>query len=191
MATWLNYRVGMVSTEWQAFQFFAAMQKVQLDEKGDFQDLRADFFKQCGGGGGGSASGEEIINQDNAAAGFNGVNVNGDGVRAVFEIVILFVNLERQLAFFANGHKTGFEAQRGGGGKDEAAGINADDGIHGAGFVIADEEINAAGEKLGIGQDRRDVLELNAGLRKIRDVADGAFDVGGGGMGMVHEGNRN
>ena len=67
------------------------------------------FCKQRRGGGGGAAGGQQIVNQQHAAAGLDRVGVHGDGVGAVFEVVILLVGLVGELAFFADGHEAGLQ----------------------------------------------------------------------------------
>ena len=85
-----------------------------------------------------------------------------------------------QLAFFADGHEAGVQFRGGGGGENESARVNAHHGVHAAGREFFGEQVNRAGEQPRVGEHGRDVLELDARLRKIRDVADGVFDFGGG-----------
>src|SRR5262249_6321068 len=63
-----------------SFQPSAPLQKAELDKEGDFHDLGLELLHQGGGGGGGAARGEEIINQDHAVAGLQGVDVDRDRI---------------------------------------------------------------------------------------------------------------
>jgi len=119
-----------------------------------------------GGGFGGAAGGEEVVNEEDTAAGFDGVGVDGDGIGAVFEVVALLEGGVGELALLSDGDEAGLELDGGGGGEDEAARIDADDGIDSAGLVVAGEEVNAEGEEGGVGQDGGNVFELNARFRK-------------------------
>src|ERR1051325_1894294 len=170
-------------TDGVAFQFVAAGEEAEFDQEGDFEDVGAKALNEGGGGGGGAAGGQEVVNEQDTAAGFEGVHVDGDGGGAVFKGVFLFVGLVGKLALFADRDQAGLELDGGGGGDDEAAGVDARGGVHGAGLQSVGQQINAAGEKARIGQDGGDVLELDAGFGEVGDVADGAFDVGDSGSG--------
>src|SRR5579859_6913035 len=52
---------------WKVLQFFAPVQKTQLDQERNLQNFRAYLFDQRGGGAGSSASGQQIVNQQNPA----------------------------------------------------------------------------------------------------------------------------
>ena len=57
------------------------------------------------------------------------------------------MGLVGQLAFFADGHKSGMEFHGGGGGKNKSARVNAHDGIHRTGLEFFREQINRAGKQ--------------------------------------------
>lgn len=161
--------------------FFAAVEEAEFDEEGGFEDFRAHFLQEHRRGFGGAPGGQEVVNEQDARAGFHGVGVDGDGGFAVFEGVALFVGVEGELAFLAHGHEAGVELDRGGGSEDEPAGVNADNGVHVAALEAGGEQINGAAEQAGVGQDGGDVLELDAGFGEVRDVADGVAEVLDGG----------
>ena len=54
-------------------ELFAALEAIQLDEEGDFDDCGAELFNQVAGGAGGAASGEQVVDDDDALAGFDGI----------------------------------------------------------------------------------------------------------------------
>ena len=178
-------------TDRKIFQFVAPVQKTQFDEKSNLQNICAHFFQEFGGGGGGPARGEKIVDEQNAAAVADGIGVNGDRVRAVFEIVTFLVGGERQLALLAHGNKTALQLQRGGGGEDKSARIDSDDGIDIARFKVSAKLVDALGEQPAIGEQRRDVFELNAGFWKIRNIANGLFQIAERRIGCVVHGGRN
>src|SRR5207302_10476201 len=115
-----------------------------------------------------------------------GVHVNGDGVRAVFKIVALFVSFERKLALLPDRNEARAQAKRNRRGKDEPAGVSAHDSGHRSRLVIRHQQIHAAAEKARVGEDRRDVFELDTGLRKIGYGANGALQIGGSHFGLAH-----
>src|SRR6185436_19631986 len=107
-----------------------AFKSAEFDQEDKFQDIGADLFEQSRRRGSSSAGGEQIVDQKDAASWFDGIGVDGDGVRAVLEIVALFVGSIRQLAFLADRNKTRLEFQGGRRGKNETARIDANHGIH-------------------------------------------------------------
>src|SRR5258708_16996081 len=96
---------------------------------------------------------------------------------AVLEFIFLFVVLKGKLAVFANGHKSRLELQGRGGSKDETAGIDTNDCVDHSWFKMIGEQIDATGEKPGVGEEGCNVFELDAGFREIRDIPDGGFDI--------------
>src|SRR4051794_1016377 len=105
-------------------EFFPTGEKAKLDEKGNFEDFGADFLEEGGGGGGGPAGGKQVIDQEHPAAGLDGIDVNGDGIRAIFQIVALFVGLVRKFPFFPYRHEARLQTKSGGGGKNKPARID-------------------------------------------------------------------
>src|SRR5580698_1848273 len=143
----------------EAFEPFASMEKTQLDQERDLQNLRSQALEQIGGGSGRPASGQEIIHQDYAAAGFDRVGVDGDGVGTVFQIVALLVSAERQLSFLAHRNESALELVSRRRREDKAARVDAHHRVDGAWLEMAYQQVDGAGKQTGIAQDRRDVLK--------------------------------
>src|SRR6185312_4681985 len=93
-------------------------------------------------------------------------------------------------AFFAHGHEARAQFMRGRGRKNEPARINAHDDVHRAGRMASGQQINTATEQARVGQDGRDVLELNSRLWKIGNVANGALQVAGSHLWIAHSFSR-
>lgn len=74
-----------------AGKFGAAVEEGEFDQEGNFDDLGAGFFYEVDGCSGGAASGEEVIDENYFFSGSERVNVDGDGVGAVFEVVGFFL----------------------------------------------------------------------------------------------------
>ena len=149
------------------------MEGGQFDEESHGNNLRSDLSEQRGRGSCRAASREEIVHQHDPSAGFDGIDMDGDGAGSIFEVVGLLEGLVGQLAFFTNRHDTGAQSESRRRGKNEAASINPDDSIDGTGRQAFDQKIDATGKQPRIGQDRCDVFELDARLRKIGDVPNG------------------
>src|ERR1035441_8448571 len=99
-------------------QFLPAAQKAEFDKKGDLQDLRAKPADKGGGGSGGATGGQQVVNQQHAAAGLEGIHVDSDGGRTIFQSVLLLVRLIGEFALFANGDESRLKLHRGGGSED-------------------------------------------------------------------------
>src|SRR6266566_3185249 len=80
-------------------QLFASLQKAQLDEEADLQNLPASLLHERRGSGGSAAGGQQVVHQQHAAARIEGVHVDGNGIGTVFQLVALLVSPVRELAF--------------------------------------------------------------------------------------------
>src|SRR5205807_7661245 len=68
-----------------AVQFFAAVEESELDGKGGAFDSPAELLDEFGCGAGRTTGGEQVVANDYALAGLDGVFVDFERVRAVFE----------------------------------------------------------------------------------------------------------
>ena len=57
-------------------------------------------------------------------------------------------------------------------GEDEAARLDADDGVDLLPLELGGERVDDPAEALGVLQERRDVVEVDARLREVRHLAD-------------------
>jgi two-component system, OmpR family, KDP operon response regulator KdpE len=87
----------------------AALQKVQLDGKGQPGNLAAQLLHQLHGGLHGAAGGQQVVHQHHALAGLNRVQVNLQRVGAVFQVVGHARHRRGQFARLAHGHKSGVQ----------------------------------------------------------------------------------
>src|ERR1043165_2278816 len=153
-------------------QLLAPFQKIELDHEAGADQRRAEPLHQRGRGGGGAAGGENIVDDDDAVAGGQRVVVDLQHVAAVFELVLVAARGPRELAGLADGDEAGAEDARDAAAEDEAARLDGDDVRHALAAVRLRERVARGAERLGRAQEWRDVLEENAGLRKIGNVAD-------------------
>ena len=66
--------IGNDGTHRIVFKLFASAKEIKFDKKSDFQNLRADLLEQARGCGCSATRGQKIINQQYAAAGFDGID---------------------------------------------------------------------------------------------------------------------
>jgi hypothetical protein len=107
----------------------AAFEEVELDGEGEAGDLAAELLDELDGGFHGAAGGEQVVDEDDALAGLDGVEVNLERVGAVFEIVGDAGDWRGELARLAHGDEAGIEAVGQSGAEDESARLNAEDEI--------------------------------------------------------------
>src|SRR5690242_6166079 len=104
-----------------ALKLLAASKKVQLDDKPESANVRAEGFRQSNRGGGRTPRGEKIVDDDDALALLYGVFVNFEHVAAVFQLVLQPLGGSREFAGFAHRDEAGIQPVGNGGAKNESA----------------------------------------------------------------------
>ena len=92
-------------------------------------------------------------------------------VAPVLELVAVRVGVPRQLARLAHGHEPRAQRERDRRREDEPACLDADD-LGDRAVERRHQQLGRAPERLGVTEQRRDVLEHHPGLREVVDVAD-------------------
>jgi hypothetical protein len=110
-------------------EFGAAFEEVELDGEGEAGDLSAELLDELDGGLHGAAGGEQVVDQDDALAGLDGVEVDLQRIRAVLQVVADAGNGRGQLLGLAHGDEAGVEAVGQRGAEDEAARLDAQDQV--------------------------------------------------------------
>src|SRR5262249_53183994 len=96
---------------------------------------------------------------------------------AVLQFVLEAVRLVGQLPGFAQGDERPFQGQRQGGGEQEPAGLSRRHSVNPLALEVRAHHLDAVLERLGVSQERRNVLEEDARLRKIWYIADVVCEV--------------
>src|SRR5229473_3669949 len=133
----LNQREGI-----DAVQFFPAVEEGKLDGEGGAFDGAAELLDELGGGSGGAAGGEQVVTNDYALAGFDGVFVDFKGVCAVFQGIRDAGGFGGEFLRLSNGDETGVEPVGQGGSKNEAAGFDPRHHVNGMTDVVLAEPVN-------------------------------------------------
>ena len=142
--------------------------------------MGVEVFQKLEGGGGSASSGQQVVDEEKLGARRNGVCMDSHCVGSVFQVIALFVGVEGEFAFFANGDEAGMESQGSGGGEDKSSSVDADDLVNGSGRVRFDESVHSPSKQGGIRENGCDVFELDARFGKVGNVADGSGQDGGG-----------
>ena len=110
-------------------EFFAAVEEGEFDEEGGGDDVGVEGFEEFDGGSGSAAGGEEVIDEEDVFARFDGVFVDFDDGFAVFEGVGHRARGPWEFSLFSHGNEACAENMSNAGSEDEATGINADDTV--------------------------------------------------------------
>src|SRR3954454_767050 len=163
--------------EVEALHLVAAVQELKLDQGGDPADLPADPLHQAGARLGGPAGREDVVDDEHSLARLDGVTMDLERRGPVLEGVGLLEGFVRELSFLADGDDARAEVIGDRGPEDEPAGLDPDHLVDVAAPEVDDDQVDDRRERDRVREHRRDVLEDDARLGEIRDVADQRFDL--------------
>ncbi len=126
----------------EAGEFFAAVEEGEFDGEGEAFDFAAEFLDELGCGRGGAAGGEQVVADDDAVAGGDGVFVDFDRVGAVFEGVGDGARFGGQFFRLSNGDEAGAESIGESGSENKATSFDAGDLIDLVAVVVPAELID-------------------------------------------------
>ena len=140
--------------------------------------MGAELLDELDGGAGGAPGGEEVIDEDDAFAGAEGVDVHFANIFAVFEAVGDAVAGEGKFSRFADGDEADTEFVGDDGAEEETSGVDGDDFINLERLDAFEEGIDGEFEEGWVGENRGDVFEENSWFGEIGDIADGVVERG-------------
>ena len=120
----------------------------------------------------GAAGREQVVDDEDPLAGLDGVAVDLEGVGAVLERVLDGQRLGRQLAQLADRHEARVQLVRHRRREDEPARLHAHDDVDLLVAVRLEHQVDRLLVGRGVLEQRRDVVEQDAGLREVGDLAD-------------------
>jgi len=121
--------------------------------------------------------GEDIIDDQDALPGPDGVGVHLEGVGAVLQVVGNGDRLAGELPRLADQAEPGRQAAGDGRPEDEPAALGPDDQVDVVAAERVGQQFDRQGQPRRIGQQRRDVAEQDARLGEVGDVADQPLEV--------------
>ncbi|MNC85312.1 hypothetical protein D3C83_09030 [compost metagenome] len=124
-----------------------------------------------------AAGREHVVDDEDLLARADGVLVDLERVLAVLEVVRFLEGLRWQLAGLADRYEARADAMRDGPAEDEPAALDADDRVDPAVLVRRRQHVDGRPVALRIAQQRRDVVEEDAGLREVGNAANVLFEV--------------
>jgi hypothetical protein len=155
---------------------FAAAEEVEFDSEGQAGDYAAELLDQLEGCFHGAAGGEQVVDEQDALAGLDGVEVDFEGVGAVFEVVGDAGDGRGELARLAHGDEAGVEAVGERGAEDESARLDAEDEVDFAFEIVRGEGVDEHGHADAVFEHGGDVVKEDSRLGKIRDGAHQRFE---------------
>lgn len=154
-------------------ELLASFEEVEFDGEGEARDLCSELFHELDGGLHGATGGEQVVYDDDALAGLDGVEVDFKRVGAVLEVVGDLCRGGRQLLRLADGNKACIEAVGHSWPEDEAAGLNAENEIDVFVDVVGGQSVDHLRKASLVLQERGDVVEEDAGFG---EVGHGAYE---------------
>src|SRR5271154_4875862 len=137
----------------------AAIEEGEFDGEGGAGYFAAELLDQLDGGCRGAAGGKQIVAEQHGLAGLDGVLVDFELVRAVFELVGDGGSFPGKLFGFAHGNETGAESIGERGSEDEAAGFDAGDDVHFRAIVLFAKLIHERMETSRVLEQGSEVVE--------------------------------
>src|SRR5882762_8880701 len=125
-----------------AVQSLAAVEKSEFDGEGGAFDSTAELLNELGGSRGCTTGGEQIVANNYALAGLDGVFVDFERVGAVFQGIRDAGGFGGKLLRFSNGDKSCAKPVRQCGSKNEAAGLDPRDHVDRVTVVVLAEPVN-------------------------------------------------
>ncbi len=150
----------------------AARKRGELDQEARADAGAAGAADQLDAGSGGSAGCDQVVDDEGALAGLDGVGVHLDDVAPVLEGVLDLVRVPRKLPALAHEAEARTEDQRHRGAEQEATGLDAEHAVDAGVGEGCGDGLDRRAERRRLEQQRRHVAEQDAGLREVRDVAD-------------------
>src|SRR5438128_3409532 len=158
-------------------QALAALEERQLDDEEEGAHLALLLSHQLRRAPGGAAGGEQVVDDRHLLARPYRVDVRLEDALAVLQSVLDPVRLVGKLPQLADGREADLQAIRQGGAEDESARLDGNDAIERATAQPPFHVVENGLERLRLAEDRRDVLEEDARLGEVGNVADQRADL--------------
>ena len=120
---------------------------------------------------------EQVVDDEDPLSGLDRVGVDLEGRRAVLELVLDLDRLRRQLAELAHRHEAGAELVGQRRAEDEAARLHADHEVDLRAADLLGHAVDHLAERVRLLEERGDVVEADARLREVGDLADEAAQI--------------
>src|SRR6267378_4139463 len=151
---------------------FAPLEERELDHEQEDADLAPLLLHQLTRAPGRAAGRKQVIDHRHLLAGLDRVDMRLQRALAVLERVLDPIRLVRQLPELADWREPDLQAIRESGPEDEAPRLDGQDAVESAPPQPLLQRAEDGLQRFRVAQDRRDVLEEDPGLGKIRNVAD-------------------
>src|SRR5262245_56184311 len=159
-----------------ALQLAASVQIGELDEERDALDPPAELLDEPDSRPCRSSSRQQIVDNQNALSRLDRILVHFQAVTAVFQLVGGAHRRRRQFAELAHRHEAGTDAIGNRRAQNEAAAFDSDDDFDLPSAIRYRQAVDRHPKPFGVPEQRGDVVEQNAGFRKVRHVTNLRFE---------------
>lgn len=150
------------------------MEEAEFDQKGAGENGGTEAMAEVNGCGNSASRGEEVVDNDHPSAGLEGVGVHFQRCGSVFQIVVGRNRMGRKFAFFSDENDASAQGVGKSAPENKSSGVYGHDGVGFLGTEGVGHQVNKIPESAGVGANRGDVLENDAGFGEIRHVANAA-----------------
>ena len=133
-------------------EFFSPLEKRKLDDKGAFDDRCTKLGNQFCGRCSSAAGGYQIVGDDHPGVVWNGIDMNLERVRAIFQLITGAMSLVRKLSRLAHHAKTSAELVGQCRSDNETTGFDAQNRIYFLGSISVREYVDRSSKKLAVSQ---------------------------------------
>jgi hypothetical protein len=155
----------------------AAPEEIELDEKAVPDQARAMLAYEPARGLGGSTRREDVVHDEHTVPRPHSVPVHLEGVGPVFQLVLYTPPVSREFAWLADRDEPSRELKGDRCTQQKTSRLDGDDPRNTGVSVRRRHQVSRGAERRRVEQQRRDVLEHDARLRKVGHVADRAVEL--------------
>src|SRR5690349_19254640 len=127
-----------------------------------------------------SPSRQEIVHNQYSFSGLNRIPMDRQHVGAVLQIIFHLKNVSWEFPGLSYGHEAGAKASGQGTAQDEASGFNPNDLCDALSLIALRQFVGDGAKRLRVLEESGDVIEKNAGFRKVGDFSNEGFVAHGG-----------
>ena len=150
-----------------------ALKELKLDQEREGANGSTAAAHQSLRRGGRPTGGYDVVVHKDDVSFVDGVFMDFDRVRAVFEVIRLRDGAVWEFAPFPNRNEATTEGMRDAAPEDKASGLDSEHLGDAFTHERLYEEVDRKSMKLRVREDRRDILEEDPRLREVRNVSDG------------------
>lgn len=160
-----------------AHELVAALQEIEFHDEAEAGDGAAHAGDELGNSGGGSTGREDVVDDENTLALFDGIFMNFKGIGTVLESVLDAFDRGGELLRLAHRNEAGPDSVGESGSEEKSACFDTDDLIDIGSGIAGFQGVEDTAKSLRILEEGGDVVEIDPGLGEVEDLADHGFEL--------------